>query len=188
MKSQQTDRLGVQILWVMAPVLLIAVTVFVVVTLLDGKRGRVANLSRQVSEQYAALEAFRNDRGSEKPSEPGEVVEECRLMVASEPLRVEELSLAARASGVSLISISSLDSNSAPDATVVGRGHRVRGSGSYAQLAQFLDGVYMARGLAAVDNLVIEPAEDPRDGLVASLEVTWFAMATAADRAEASPQ
>jgi Tfp pilus assembly protein PilO len=166
--------LGVQILWIAAPILIVVSAVVGTILFLSHERSAVRELSRQVEEQRKTLVDLTATRPLNRVRNPREVLAECRSMIENEPLRVGEISAAAVDSGVALVSIQSLEPDANEEGTIVACGHHVRGSGSYEQLAMFLDGVYAARGMAAVDDLEIEPDKDGRGVLRASLDVTWF--------------
>lgn len=188
MSSNTETRMGPHLVWLLAPGVIFMAVLGSLAYFLDHRKAGIADLSMQVAAQHAELEAQRN--GHEAPSalDPAQVLAECSALIASEPLRVAELSAAAREAGVSLISIRGIDSEETADSTVVERGHQVQANGSYAQIAMFLDGVYALRGLAAIDELSIEPAHDPNNGLQASLEVNWFGLAAPTSGLEGAAQ
>jgi hypothetical protein len=118
-----------------------------------------------------------------------EALEEWEALAASESERIAALSLAARDSGVMIVSLESLPPTEDPARGLASRAHRLAGVGSYRQLAEFVDGVTSSRGMVLLDDLTIEPfdGKDP-DSLRASLSVTWIAPSRLAqDHEEASP-
>jgi hypothetical protein len=99
-----------------------------------------------------------------------------RTVAESEALRLAELSSAARASGATLAGIQTLEVQRALDGRIVSCPCRLSLRGRYDQLASFCNALYAARGLAAIEELEIEPHESGEtDTLQASMQVAWYA-------------
>ena len=104
-----------------------------------------------------------------------DTIEHWRSMTRTESLRIAELSRTARAAGVTILSLRSMNAAGRDD-RIQSHSHAVRGTGSYRQLARFLDGIYASDGVVGIDQLEIRRDNDaPAAVLHASLLVTWHA-------------
>jgi len=95
-------------------------------------------------------------------------------LVDSESARISDLSQAARAAGVTLVSLGSFKGGKLDAGRVLTSSHELVCLGGFQQLARFLHAVYLSRGMLAVDDLRLQPA--PREGrhvLRASMKVIW---------------
>lgn len=97
-------------------------------------------------------------------------------LVGSEARRVSELSAAARAAGVTLMSLSGIDSRRHDTDTVITSSHKLEALGNYQQLARFLTAVYGAKGMLSVRNVTLVPGAATGPGVLrASMTVVWCA-------------
>jgi hypothetical protein len=103
-------------------------------------------------------------------------------MAEDEAQRIEALSSNALAAGVTIVSLRSRDSVTIEGGEIIQLSHEIEGVGEQRQIAQFLESIYHAEGLASIDSLLIEPEEEENpEMLVAYLKVTWFAPVAAAE-------
>ena len=147
---------------------------------LNSRRSEVASRRVALEDRRAALDEQRASSARlVRRRQRADVLRECSELAGSEAARIAELSALARASGVRLVSLRSLDvtdGRNDPDGATLVCTHELKGEGSYRQLAQFFDAIYAARGLASIDALAIERApQGPSGPLRAALAVSWHA-------------
>jgi hypothetical protein len=110
---------------------------------------------------------------------------EWSAFLESDSERIAELSRVAWRTGVGLRSLRNHAPERSADGQVLSCAHELSAIGTYRQLADFLDGISRARGMAAIDELEIR--HDGPAGtnlLAASLGVKWFAEAPPAEPEE----
>ena len=189
MKTSPRRRMVASVAWCVALLSVAGALIAGPITLLRREKARVAALQEEIDGKAAALGSPLSASGPVARDEVA--LERWRNMTASEPSRLDELSSVARASGATVTALQALEKGTSTDSQVVSCPYRVGLRGRYDQLAAFCDGLYSAQGLAAIDELQIEPAESTAEpGLLqASVRIAWFAVqASAAGEREAVQQ
>ncbi|MEM7310239.1 MAG: hypothetical protein AAF682_26425 [Planctomycetota bacterium] len=151
---------------------------------LESLRVRGEALEASVRERQGALRSYSAPDRQPPATDVEAALDGWSEMTADEGLRVAELAAAAGEAGVALLSLRSVASDDAAGDGLVIRSHELEGRGDQRQLADFLDRIYAARGLASIDRLVLHGAESgaPADQVRASLRVSWFAPGEEAPR------
>ena len=144
---------------------------------LHSARGMVRKLSRSVAQEQDVVSRLPdvNERRA-LLAHTQETLAQWSDLVGSEARRIAELSGAARAAGVTLVSLESFEPPRRGDGEIVARSHTLVGLGDYRQVAHFLAGVYAARGLAGIEELKLE--SDPQgvpEMLRTTMTVVWRA-------------
>lgn len=175
-RSPQRD-LVVNIAWLTGLVVVVVVLIggsFVRVSL--GK-AQLASLQQEFLRKQDALKYHQaSDEETVRQRSSKAALIECQRMIESESSRIDQISAAARAAGVNLVLLQSFDKDETADGLIDSCSHKLDGVGSYRQLADFFEGIYAARGMAAIDELKIEQEDDADPNrLLASLQVTWYA-------------
>jgi Tfp pilus assembly protein PilO len=175
-KAALKQRVIRNVAWLTGLVVVLVVLIGGSVARLSARRAQVSSLETEIEgvRGNLALGSPEGDRATQLAAEEARLFD-WQEMIGSESMRIDELTAAARTSGVTLTSLKSAELKAVGEGLLT-RSHRVRGVGGYRQLASFLDAIYGARGMAAVDELKIAPEEDAGPGVLsASLRVTWLA-------------
>lgn len=172
----QRDLFG-NIAWFAGSVLVVGALIGGSVVRVAFGEAQVASLQQEIREKQEALKhqlGSDEERASQQSAKAALL--ECQGMIESESSRIAEISAAARAAGVTLVSLRSFGKEETEDGLIYSCSYELGGVGSYRQLARFFEGIYAARGMAAIDELEIEQEDvaDP-NRLLASLRVTWYA-------------
>jgi Tfp pilus assembly protein PilO len=94
----------------------------------------------------------------------------------SEASRISALSSAARATGVTCVSLGSFQPGIRDNGHVLTSSHKLVAVGGYQQLARFVDAVYAVRGMVAVNEFELEPDGGREQGVLrVSMTVEWNA-------------
>ena len=146
---------------------------------LESAERQTDQLEAEVREKLARLR-----QSASTTEDPAELVRteaallEWHELTASEAQRIAALSAAASAAEVTLLALVNLEPTTSADGRVVAASHRLRSSGDYRQLARFFDEIQSAPGLAALEEVELEPGSDASSGLLeAELLVTWYSAA-----------
>ncbi|MBC8328881.1 MAG: hypothetical protein H8E31_09060 [Planctomycetes bacterium] len=157
--------------------MLLAASLSLAVVHLSGLKARSHELQVSVGAKETDLSASISTSSVNQSLEAAEVLlRGWREMAEHEARCTTVLADLAQAAGVTLISLRSLDPAELADQGILAYTHEVQGLGDQRQIAGFLDAVYSAEGMAAIDALKIEP--EPGAGpasLRASLQVIWYA-------------
>lgn len=177
MTVETNERLAKSVAWIAGLLTVVGLLVGGSVARLASAKRRVATLEQEIATKRASLwhQPLADEHAAGLQTLQAALLE-WRGMTESESDRIAELSAVARDSGVTIRSLRSEPGAEGGEGPCISRTHRLSGVGTYQQLARFLDGVYGARGMAAIDELVIEGEESGSPELLrASLAVTWRA-------------
>lgn len=149
------------------------------VFVLFAAQGEMAALAQEVDSVLADLRRFaRSDDARASLPRVQSSLDECRRMIESESNRIAALSTAARDDGVKLLSLSSLARDDRQAQALATCSHRLTATGTYRQIAEFLEGLHQVPGLLGLDELSIEHFEGGEpDQLRAAIKLTWFGSA-----------
>jgi len=163
--------------WLVGLALVLAALIGGTIWRLGSQKSLVDTLEQRIDSKSEALAGgfFMGDSHVDRDAARA-TLSEWSAMMDSGPLRIAEMSAAAKASGFSITSMESSIAKTSEDGSIVSCSHALRGAGNHRQIAQFLDKLNSGRGMTAIDDLEIEPDEDLKPGLLATaLTVTWYA-------------
>jgi cell division protein FtsB len=154
---------------------------------LDSGAAGLAQLEAEVRRKQEALESYAERRDATAGgTEALATLEVCTALTEAPARRIAAISEAARLAGVELSALQGLTEEPRDGGRTRAVAQRVECCGSLRQVARFLDELGAARGLLALEELELVPAQDGESGVVqASLRVAWLC---AAEPPEVAPE
>ena len=190
MITSASKRLIVSIVWCAGLALAVALLIAGPIVFLRSGKSRVALLMTEIEGKENELRSYPVSPEYASSLKDMEAALDCwHAMTENEASRLAELSSVAHASGTTITALQTLEMQTSTDGRVVFCPYRLNVRGRCDQLADFCDGLYAARGLAAIREVAIEPAREPAEpGLLqASVQVAWYGQSSAARDGRQTP-
>lgn len=190
MKVALRNMIVVNTLWIAGLLALLIVLVGGPIQRITAARDEVHQLQVGVLSQEAEIARY-----SASPEAVAQLMvldqtlEDSQRLASSQSTRIAELSAAARAAGVTIVALESLEPRRIDKSRVLTCTHRLVATGNYVQLSGFLLGIARSPGLSAVDDLELTPLyATPNSPLRAAFHVTWYAPGPAAEVPDAEAE
>lgn len=157
---------------------------------LSASRARTRDLSRAIDIKLDTLrQSERSEADSLDLATKEETLTAWRTAASNPSARISAISTAAESAGITVMSLRDLDTIESEDGLVATFGHSLRGVGTYKQIGVFLDALYAAPEMIAVEGLELARDDESGPGRVeASMRVTWHAPAAFSSTQEGAAQ